>query len=115
MKVNRLADGVFSRIVGNSREISSYDRFMNLESEITSSEGVSKHLSPYKELVNKNKSIFQKLAQYEDLIMLYRIRENLDIQLSTQREMSMRDKVVLDLIPGIKTSVSVSPRPNSTM
>jgi hypothetical protein len=86
MKVNKLADGVFSRIVGNTREISSYDRFMNVEDTISSNEGVKKHLVPYKELISKNKSIFQKLAQYEDLIMLYRIRENLDIQLSTQRE-----------------------------
>jgi len=86
MKVNKLADGVFSRIVGNTREISSYDRFMNVEDTISSNEGVKKHLAPYKELISKNKSIFQKLAQYEDLIMLYRIRENLDIQLSTQRE-----------------------------
>ena len=37
MKVNRLADGVFTRIVGNSREISSYDRFNNLETDIKSS------------------------------------------------------------------------------
>lgn len=86
MKVNRLADGVFTRIVGNSREISSYDRFNNLESEINSSEKGSKMLSEYMETVNKNKNLFQKLSQMEELVMLYRIRENLDIQLSTQRE-----------------------------
>jgi len=86
MKVNRLADGVFSKIVGSSREISSYDRFMNLEGEIKSGKKVSDYLTQYKDLVHKNKTTFTKLAQMEDLIMLYRIRENLDIQLSTQRE-----------------------------
>jgi hypothetical protein len=86
MKVNRLADGVFSKIVGSSREISSYDRFMNLENEINSGKKVSDYLTQYKELVHKNKNMFLKLSQMEDLIMLHRIRENLDIQLSTQRE-----------------------------
>jgi hypothetical protein len=57
MNVNKLADGVFSRIVGNTREISSYDRFMNVEDTISSNEGVKKHLAPYKELISKNKSI----------------------------------------------------------
>ena len=86
MKVNRLADGVFTRIVGNSREISSYDRFNNLESDIKSSVKGKKKLKEYMDLVNKNKNLFQKLSQVEELVMLYRIRENMDIQLSTQRE-----------------------------
>ena len=86
MKVNRLADGVFTRIVGNSREISSYDRFNNLEADIKSSVKGKKKLKEYMDLVNKNKNLFQKLSQVEELVMLYRIRENMDIQLSTQRE-----------------------------
>ena len=86
MKVNRLADGVFTKIVGNNREISSYDRFNNLESTINSSDKGKKMLAKYMDLVNKNKNLFQQIYQVEELVTLYRIRENMDIQLSTQRE-----------------------------
>jgi hypothetical protein len=86
MKVNRLADGVFSRIVGNSREINSYDRFMNIQSELKSDKKVLTYLKQYKTLIEKNKETIQKLANLEEIIMLYRIKDNLDIQYSTQRE-----------------------------
>ena len=87
MKVNRLADGAFSKIVGNSREISNYDRFINLQGTLkTEDKKTSTYLKKYKALVEKNKGIIQQLADLEELIMLYRIKDNLDIQYSTQRE-----------------------------
>lgn len=86
MKVNRLADGVFSRIVGSSREISGYDRFMNVQSELKSDKKVMSYLKQYKTLIEKNKETIQQLANLEEIIMLYRIKDNMDIQYSTQRE-----------------------------
>lgn len=87
MKVNRLADGAFSKIVGNSREVSNYDRFINLQGTLkTEDKKTNTYLKKYKTLVEKNKGFIQQMADLEELIMLYRIKDNLDIQYSTQRE-----------------------------
>ena len=86
MKVNRLADGVFSRIVGDKREISAYDRFMNLEKDIETNPRTTPYLKVYKDMVTRHKAKIKKMADTEELIMLHRIRSNRSIQLSVQRE-----------------------------
>ncbi len=86
MKVNRLADGVFSRIVGDKREISAYDRFVNLEKDIETNPSTLPYLKTYKDMITRHKAKIQKMADTEELIMLHRIRSNRSIQLSVQRE-----------------------------
>lgn len=86
MRKIRLDDGVFNRMIGTDREISSYERFINLQKGLKSDSKMTKHLKSYKTLTQENENLFRTLASLEDLITLMRIRENLDIQLYTQRE-----------------------------
>ena len=86
MRTIRLAEGVFNKIVGTDREISPYERFMNVEKTITHDPKNKPLLNRYRELVTSNVDVVQELAHLEDLIILRRIRSNRDIQLSTQRD-----------------------------
>jgi hypothetical protein len=86
MKVYKLTDGVFSRIVGDRRQISDYDRFINLEKDLDPNPSTLPYLKKYKSMVTRHKAKFKEMATLEDLIMLHRIRQNRDIQLSVQRE-----------------------------
>lgn len=86
MRKIRLDDGVFNRIVGNDREIPGYQRFVNLQEGLNSSPKIDQLVRDYEEMTRDHKNLFGTLASLEDLITLMRIRENLDIQLYTQRE-----------------------------
>jgi neutral trehalase len=86
MRRIRLDDGVFNKIVGTDREISTYDRFINVQKGIETDTKVSQALKLYKDLVNENSKTFEDLSHLEDLIILLRIRSNRDVQLYIQRE-----------------------------
>lgn len=86
MRKIRLDDGVFNKIVGTDREISSYERFINAQKGIHSDSKVGRILDYYKSVVEENSKTFEDLSHLEDLIILLRIRSNREIQLYTQRE-----------------------------
>lgn len=86
MRKIRLDDGVFNKIVATDREISSYERFINVQKGIHSDSKVTKALEFYTDTVNGINKTFEDLAHLEDLIILLRIRSNREIQLYTQRE-----------------------------
>ena len=86
MRRIRLDDGVFNKIVATDREISTYDRFINVQKTIHSDTKVNRALELYKEMINGNSKTFENLSHLEDLIILLRIRFNRDIQLYIQRE-----------------------------
>ena len=86
MRQIKLAEGVFNKIVGTNRDVSSYDHFINIEKTVGSSPNIASHMKQYKSMVKRYRSKFEKLASLEEINILYRIRENRDIQLSTQRE-----------------------------
>lgn len=86
MRQIKLAEGVFNKIVGTNRDVSSYDHFINIEKTVGSSPNIASHMKEYKAMVKRYRPKFEKLASLEEIIILYRIRENRDIQLSTQRE-----------------------------
>lgn len=84
-RVNKTIDGVFIDIVGNDREISCYDQFLN-QTEINS-KPLKNLIKSYDDLVQKHRPIFEKLAQLEEIIIQLRIRHTLDnIKLSQVRE-----------------------------
>ena len=89
MKTNKLTEGVFSKIVGNPKEISTYDRFINLDvdADLNVSKDSTHYLNLYRTLINEYKTKFEKLARLEELIMCIRAKENIDdIKLSLVRE-----------------------------
>lgn len=89
MKTNKLTEGVFSKIVGTSKEISTYDRFINLDNDanLNVSKDSTHYLNLYRTLINEYKTKFEKLARLEELIMCIRAKENVDdIKLSLVRE-----------------------------
>lgn len=86
MRKIRLDDGVFNRIVGSDREHSSVNQFINVQKTIAGDNKVKKVLNHYKKMATDNVKLFENLSHLEDLIILYRIRANRDIQLYTQRE-----------------------------
>lgn len=86
MKVNRITDGVFTQIMGSDRERTLYDQFMGLENKIKSDRKTRGYLQDYSRLLGKLKVDLQQLKHTEELIILYRIKNNPVINLSTLRE-----------------------------
>lgn len=87
-RVNKLTDGVFTGIVGNASEVSTYDRFINLQRDLTNSGESDGLLKTYQTLVTENKTVFEQLASLEELVMQLRSRDNIgdDFKLSIVRE-----------------------------
>jgi hypothetical protein len=87
---NRLTEGVFTGIVGTREKISSYDKFLNVNVDLTRkhSPELTKYCKKYRDIINKNKVKFQNLAKLEEVIMQIRSKETLleNIKLSTVRE-----------------------------
>ena len=88
MKKIRHDDGVFNRIIGNEREISAFDRFINQQKGIRSNAKMLHLLERYKDRIENSRGLFDELSQLEDLIILNRIRENriFDIYVQQQKE-----------------------------
>lgn len=86
-RFNQTIDGVFVDIVGNSNQISSYDKFIGYGKDITLTDEISLYTNEYQELISSNKVTFWKLAKLEEIIMQLRTKENIDdIKLSLVRD-----------------------------
>jgi hypothetical protein len=87
-RVNKLTDGVFTGIVGNASEVSTYDRFINLKEDLSNSKESNEFLREYQTVITENKVVFDKLAALEEIIMQLRSRDNIceDFKLSIVRE-----------------------------
>lgn len=86
-RVNKTIEGVFTNIIGTSKEISSYQQFINNGDKSKYSKIAEELTNDYSRLVNKHKSTFEQLASLEEIIMQIRIREDLDdIKFSLVRE-----------------------------
>jgi hypothetical protein len=84
-RVNKTINGVFIDIVGNDREISCYEQFIN-QDDINSSQ-LRNLIKQYDGLVQKNKPTFEKLARLEEIIIQLRIRHTLNnVKLTLVRE-----------------------------
>ena len=86
MRQIRLAEGVFNKITGNNFEVPDYERFLKLPATVRTCANVASHITQWKKLLTKVKPDIEHMSHLEDLIILYRIRENRDIQLYVQRE-----------------------------
>jgi hypothetical protein len=87
-RVNKLTDGVFTGIVGNASEVSTYDRFINLQGDLTNSKESNEFLREYQSVITENKVAFDRLSSLEEIIMQLRSRDSIgdDFKLSIVRE-----------------------------
>jgi hypothetical protein len=87
-RVNKLTDGVFTGIVGNASEVSTYDRFINLQGDLTNSKESNEFLREYQTVITENKVTFDRLSSLEEIIMQLRSRDSIgdDFKLSIVRE-----------------------------
>lgn len=86
-RFNQTIDGVFVNIVGDSSQISSYDKFIGYGSGIRLTEDINQFTSEYSKLISENKATFWKLSKLEEIIMQLRTMENIDdVKLSLVRE-----------------------------
>ena len=87
-RVNKLTDGVFTGIVGNASEVSSYDRFINLKEDYATSKESNEFLKEYQTVITENKVAFDRLSSLEEIIMQLRSRDSIgdDFKLSIVRE-----------------------------
>lgn len=87
---NKLTGGVFTEIVGTPEKLSSYDKFLNvnIDLSIPHTEELVKHCNRYKDFISMLKPNFEKLAKLEGVIMQLRAKEliNEEIKLSLVRE-----------------------------
>lgn len=76
---NKLTEGVFTGIVGTREKISSYDKFLNVNVDLSikHSPELIKYCKKYKDVITKNKQKFQNLAKLEEVIMQLRSKETL--------------------------------------
>lgn len=86
-RFNQTIDGVFVDIVGDSTEISHYDKFLNYGKDLRSTKELQFYTKEYQKLIEINKVGFWKLAKLEEIIMQLRSKENVDdVKLSLVRE-----------------------------
>lgn len=86
-RFNKSTEGVFTDIVGDSTQISSYDAFVNYGTKLSNSKDLKKFTKQYSDLIMENKNTFMKLSKLEEIIMQMRSMENIsDIKLSLVRE-----------------------------
>lgn len=86
-RFNQTIDGVFVDIVGNSNQISTYDKFVGYGKDIKTTDTINVYTKEYQDLISGNKVTFWKLAKLEEIIMQLRTKENIDdIKLSLVRD-----------------------------
>jgi len=86
-RFNKSTEGVFTDIVGDSTQISSYDAFVNYGTTLSNSKELKKFIKQYNDLITANKNTFMVLSKLEEIIMQMRSMENInDIKLSLVRE-----------------------------
>lgn len=89
-RVNKDIEGVFVNVVGNEKEKSSYDRFIDYGKTLSKKEtkALSEFTKIYNDLMTNIKTDIQRLADLEVIIMQLRTKENLnsdDIKLNIVR------------------------------
>ena len=89
-RVNRDIEGVFVNIVGNEKERSSFDRFLDYGSSLANKESkkLDQFIKRYQDLIVKMKTDVQQLADLEVIIMQIRSKGRLsteDIKLNIVR------------------------------
>lgn len=87
-RVNKTISGAFTTIVGNDKEKSAYDVFIEHgEKQNNGSVELNGYVSEYSKLIEKNKEFFEKLARLEVVIMQLRSQETTpEIKLSLVRD-----------------------------
>lgn len=76
-RINKNISGVFTDIVGDTNKYPLYDTFIKTQDYLKKpSKDLKKYLSEYESLVTKNKHIFEKMANLENVIMQIRAIEN---------------------------------------
>jgi hypothetical protein len=86
-RFNKATEGVFTEIVGDSTQLSTYDSFINYGTKLSSSKDLKKFTKQYGDIIMENKNTFLKLSKLEEVIMQMRSMENIDdIKLSLVRE-----------------------------
>lgn len=87
---NKLTGGVFTEIVGTTEKVSSYDKFLNvnIDLSIPHTEELMRHCERYRDFISMLKPNFEKLAKLEGVIMQLRAKELIseEIKLSLVRE-----------------------------
>jgi len=116
-RVNKLTDGVFTGIVGNASEVSTYDRFINLQGDLTNSKESNEFLREYQTVITENKVAFDRLSSLEEIIMQLRSRDSIgdDFKLSIVREYIYARTPFFRRDKGTRTFVSLSVSQNSTV
>jgi hypothetical protein len=89
-RVNRDIEGVFVNIVGNEKERSSFDRFLDYGNSLANknSKNLNQFVKYYQDLITDVKTTVNQLAELEVIIMQLRTKENLtneDIKLNIVR------------------------------
>lgn len=81
-RVNKDIEGVFVNVVGNEKEKSSYDRFLDYGNSLAKkdSKKLSTYVKSYQETITDVKTTIQKLADLEVIIMQMRTMENLTVE-----------------------------------
>lgn len=75
-RINTLTGGAFTEIVGNQKEISKYDEFINYIPDEPSKD-LKQLKKSYKGIINENKGLFEKLSVLEELILQLRSRDEI--------------------------------------
>lgn len=87
---NKLTSGVFSEIVGNSEKWSAYDKFLNLDHELSipTTLELASYSKRYRDFISMLRPNFEKLAKLEIIIMQLRAKEMIheEMKLSLVRD-----------------------------
>lgn len=89
-RTNKNTSGVFINIVGDDNEIPTYDMFLKSQDKLKKpSKELKPYIDKYKDLITKNRLIFEEMAKLEDKILQHRVMENInpsEIKFSILRE-----------------------------
>jgi hypothetical protein len=77
-RVNKRTNSAFADLTGNEREVSAYDIFLNLNNPKEPSDKLLGLISNYREYIESNRLLIQRIGLVEELIMQLRTYENMD-------------------------------------
>ncbi len=83
-RVNKKTEGVFTDIVGDMNEVSSYNEFTN-QKDLDKTKNLKVLTGMYKGIINVNNPTFEQLSHLEEIILQLRAIENMDIKVSILR------------------------------
>lgn len=76
---NETISGVFVNIIGNSREIPAYDKFLKQGDKLSTSDLQNKYTQDYNDIITQEEEKLRTLANLEEVILQLRVMENLDV------------------------------------